>query len=819
MRLPLSFAILAAVIVVPAQDPPVLANDEAAMRWDAAKNGPWMVVDPDRTVAVQEGTGLAAFARKRVTIRGVTAIVPTQMTLIVENPPEGNFVEGLPRDLKVLYLMSKLTPAQWKIAGGKGLGRDDLQGEPRAVLDSIIPRTFAWQRYRVNEQGRNTISFADGEKGVLSERDRAGIRLRISQSLTFRVTSADRPNSQTVLSTLIQSGKPGDIVYGRDLTAEREEAELFGVRLRQVVENRQKASHLPYKDRAFDPVLPLDGTMTVGEILRRVRTATGVEVLADLRVNDRKIVFRGPQVRAGDLLEALALSVTGTYRRIADAYVLTSDLDGMGARRLRLALWAGANTERTLEWQKKLIETLGAQNTRAKVPFDAKSPFAPDDTLRARLDKIGTNTSATDPFPTSDLSSDLQAFVKQAAIARSRESMTYDTAQVRMGSQIDFAFVMPDGTAMMAEPMSFGDGRNFAPGLSFAPRPNEVPSWQPVPVEARHRLIVRVINADEAKVAANEAKARGFGEVWLETTSTEAIRSAQTAGLPVRLAIRPWYPADASNPSDLTLLGDTGPQLQKRINQWPTWAETYGAYPEAKPSGRAVLIPGTSAQRTAWEAYEKLARTPGLAGTVLLDSRVPGYEADRVTGPASLTREMRATTTFGFSPAARLRFLRERGIDPIDVVPGLLTFDADLRQPFFLDTAQAGRNVGFYMVDAPPQAMNGIAIEWDRHRATLPEAALKDLQARLANAGPLSFEDPTPTTRPPLSGTRVLSPSTRWVYLPDPSQASLSVLNFRTLTRSGSDPMAFDATGIPIKKLAEALTRWKIGAQEPSEFR
>ncbi len=83
----------------------------------------------------------------------------------------------------------------------------------------------------------------------------------------------------------------------------------------------------------------MDGAKTVGDLMARIRAVTGVEIYADRRYAELDVYSRSGVnvlIRAGDLLKTLALSVTGTCRRVASgadaAFVLTDDRVGSGIR-------------------------------------------------------------------------------------------------------------------------------------------------------------------------------------------------------------------------------------------------------------------------------------------------------------------------------------------------------------------------------------------------------------------------------------------------------------------------------------------------------
>lgn len=806
MRLPLSFAFAAFLFTfTPAQDPKLLIDDPV-MKWDVGKNGPMLVVEPERTVAVQEGAGWPAFARKRVTIRGLTAIVPTQMTLVMENPPEGNLTDGLPRPAKVIYLLTKLTPAQMRTISSRGIGREDLTGEARTVFDSLVPSPFAWTRYEVRPDRRISMRVEEPDKGVLSEDDRAKVRLRVQQKVTLYAAPLDRPGTRVSFRTDREADVKGDFGYRRDETMDRQRSEQFGVALRTVVENRLKPSQLAYRDRAFDAKVQVPANATVAEILKKVSAATGKEVLSDLRVSDRRVTYFGTEARAGDLLEALAFAVTGTYRRVQDSYVLTSDLVGMGTRRLRLALWADELTKKTREWQSTLVAALAERNTLNAVQFDANGPLTPPTAVQDRLRDIGDNFE-TKPFDASELGPDLQAFLKRS-IERDPLRRPFDQTQISAGSTLEFGFVLPNGTPLLNETTSLGDARVFGAGIRIQRgSPTMVPA-RVIPLDDTHRLIAKVVTAAEAKTAAEFAQRRGFGELWLETASPEALRAGMEGGLTVRLALRPWLAAKALAEGDLTLLGDTGPLLAKRAAASGTWLDRIRFNPESRLSADHRLIPGSDAQRAAWSTYGRLAQTPGLAGIVLLEPNPAGYQSLRI-GSVAMTREMMEMIAFGYGPSLRLRFLREKGIDPIDVTNSMPALPVDLQQPFFLDYVQGGTNPGILMYDAPPPGMSRARVDWDKFRSDLAEAALADLYPRLANL-PLFVPNTRRTFGPHASSPT--APEVRWAVLPELSEVGLPASTLQFFGRGPTvGPVAIDATAIPVKQLEEAFDKWRLG--------
>lgn len=110
-----------------------------------------LAVGAEAKTAKGAGTTLEDFGRKAVKIGGITAIVPLEMVRFDDSLRKApNLFDGLRRDSKVLYLISTLTPQQWKTAAGKGIGAGDLTGEARAVFLSLLPKPMKWTKHRVD---------------------------------------------------------------------------------------------------------------------------------------------------------------------------------------------------------------------------------------------------------------------------------------------------------------------------------------------------------------------------------------------------------------------------------------------------------------------------------------------------------------------------------------------------------------------------------------------------------------------------------------------------------------------------------------------
>ncbi len=635
--------------------------------------GTWIAVDPGHVRAKVTPNDLSAFERKAVPVGRLTAVVPTTMVTIDDSLAQApNLYDGLPREAKILALMAALSPGQWRLLGERGLGLNDLRGEPRAILASLLSPPLHWDRYHLHD---GVMFMRETEHLTLDPKDAPGVRLRLYREIELMV----HPEGQRggfFLSFGPKGVENGTI--GR-LSTKAEADSVYGVAIRQTVPNRPKPGGIRFDDRAYDaPVSPV-GATTVREALTLASKATGREILADLRIADLPVAASGGAVRAGDLLGAIALAVTGTYRPVGPGFVLTSDLVGLGTRKMRIDRWmAGVGKgvqARSAEWNGTVVASGGL----AAIGYPANAMLRVDDELQRKLD--AQSLGMPPDFATSALPPEFNEALIQRRdeFAKGNPNLAFATDRVGVQSNLKFAFVLPDGTEI--------EGGTLPPRQAFgrpAPPEREAPPASPRATmpegDKAASLVLCTEGAAEAAEAIRVANTYGFRELWLETHDSAALREAiMRAGRPVRLVVRPWTAQPGAKPADpdRTLLGDRAAEVLARETSNPS--VTRFRMPDAPtPLGRDLLAPGDRENGPRFKALAALAGTPGLAGVVVMDSQPGGYvEGARTDGDDD----------FGYASAARWWFLRENGIDPLDIVPQGGSRDLELRQPFFPDNA------------------------------------------------------------------------------------------------------------------------------------
>jgi 8-oxo-dGTP pyrophosphatase MutT (NUDIX family) len=762
---------------------------------------------------VGNGNNLAQFNRKAIRIGGVTAIVPLQMIRFEDAPRQApNLYDGLPRDAKVLYLMSTLTPEQWRLAGGRGIGAGDLRDEPRDVFLSLLPKTLKWKRYRTAEN-QGSVPVAEG---TVDPNDLPKVRLRIEQRLNYLIPLADREGAYTARDPDQDFGQPGSETLRRETEEERNPMTSFGFEVRATVPNTLKKGQLD--TAALGSIVTLPPKATVAGVLKRIGAETGREILADVRVRDLGVSFPGGKARAGDLLDALALAVTGTYRKVGETYLLVSDVVGAGARKLRFSIWQDEVgilvAEREDLWRQGLAKSGLVRHAKN----DANDPLQATEGIQGHLSKAELGQPKF--FPTEELSAEQRTFLTRT-LAFDKEGR-YQRDRVGVESNLKYRFILPDGKALQPEGY-------LGPETIFRPRaPYRIPTDREQPLATNPEgiarpLVVSLAQLSEVRTAAALAKAFGFNELWVQTDRQEVLAAAVATGIPTRLFARPW---ETPGESDRTLLGETGRMVLTRLNGSSPWGQVADmirmqSFPRLGP----VTVAGDfiSPWGPQWAPRKThlatLGRTEGLAGVVLTDAMPHGYEAkeDNAT-VGSYMRERSEMWAFGYDVNARLAFVRAHGIDPVDIVLDRVRFEVDMYTPFFSRYPKGQRVV------------DDAADNWLLFRAQANERAMAELGKDLGGVPILIDIRRRNPSQPPLHAATLRRwspgaplPSYEGQYILDRQDGDIRLLTApwpqmaaaltdfvnagRVFGAQKELPLAVDLTRIPATRWNELLAR------------
>jgi hypothetical protein len=523
------------------------------------------------------------------------------------------------------------------------------------------------------------------------------------------------------------------------------------------------------------------------------------------------------------------MCVTGTYRKVDSAYVLTSDLVGLGARKLILAAWKESFDKKVSSrvglWRQKIF----ASGTYSKIAFDPQDPLAPDDNARKQMD-VATN--GNDNISTGSLTQAIRDMLSQVGRSWGR-SNPVNQDRVGFESQIEYGFVLPNGKALHPEIQTLGTHSTFASSSGPQQEQPEETALDPFPGEstASHPILVSAESPSEATKLVAVAREHGFTDLWLEAHDKATLAAAIGKGIRIDLVIRPWkgYGEPSNRIEDLNIWADTGSELALRraeLSDWKDCQNTAGGLFGECPPLYDLVSPIDPATRQMQSALAKLAHTPGLAGVVVLDTEPGGYEpSDGATLFAGFSRPLAVLHEFGYTPQLRLAFLREKHVDPIDLAPEVLTLDFDIQQPFFMDDRLGVWNVR--SKNANPEFTH-LSDDWFSYRANLNSKAMDSFFDQLSDLSTPVMVAPRIATAhtppymshgvapwipgqpvPQLSWEKAHSQQGRIPFYSFNEQSSqAAALTMARMMQSPKFPLAVDATGVKPEALDNMISKW-----------
>ncbi|MDR3689876.1 MAG: hypothetical protein P4L46_10890 [Fimbriimonas sp.] len=644
------------------QRPQVLTYDSvvSGLPWDAEKQGPLIAPCPLR---VAKGKTLADIDRKLMRVGQVTVVVPpTMVTLNTHFAEAPNLYDGLPRQAKVMYLLTLLTEDQWVKLTNDGMSLSDCRGEQKAVMQSILPNPFRLRSVKVLSP--NSWSQDPSTPDLdLSDQDRQQVRLRLVR------------NVELTLPLNNNGGFTGDSLDGKLKTGMKmrelhePDGDEYGQHVRIESDNVPKKSQLDTRDPRFDTKVALTNNESIEKLMSRLGSTLNIELYADPHYRNMQLIERGSQATARDLLQAVAYGVCGTYRKVESAYVLTSDLEGVAAHKARLAAWED-DIDKVVDVRKETWRTIVAKSGElGKVKFVA----GPHDKL---TQKEVTNLEHNDVMDADEVyttTADASEAVRQAVYNFSG-GLALDKEHVGLHSSIRYEFVLPDGT--IPKDIGWLDQTNMfttKPYLWKPPHPGPVP----IPFDGPASSFAVVLHADSVQAAKGEitlAARSGVKSVWLETDDPTALKAALTAaatvGIKVSAAIRPWAVRKPNlSDTDVTAAGDHGKTLGSKQGQYLALSEYWqeiSAYPLALHD---QLAPMSSSVNDRWARIAQLASTPGLAGIELLDAFPLGYAkaTSFASGSYFYSPATELFLALGYGETQRLAYLRSAHVDPADI--------------------------------------------------------------------------------------------------------------------------------------------------------
>ncbi|MBC8135732.1 MAG: hypothetical protein H8F28_07600 [Fibrella sp.] len=818
----------------PPENPSTLAACLPHSDWGPADRGPLLIVAPERArlesaertysqglripakpepVPIgRNGFRLATisprYRRKLTAIGSLSAVVPDTMAVLrYKNLPEPDIYAGIRPESRPQLLLATLSPAQWRLVmSPDGLSMGDLKRDQQAMFAGLFPDTTKLYRTNPPVPGQE---YGKTEVVPLDTVNIAAVRLRLYQDLSwsylFKDTKGgtlhmggDNRTGNKEPTYRLQISDPSTMYYsygGQGDTEVATNVTVFGANLLEAQTNRAKPSDIAYEASAWGASVSLADARTIGDLVARVREATGMEIYADKRYADLPVHTRiapNTGVRSGDLLKALALSVTGTWRRIESgsevAFVMTDDLVGSGVRFAVLSDWIGVAQRRLHVELEKLGGAARQANVSDTAPWALQQDMAPSAELiqkiasRRDLPSLSSEKLGERIIPLAELPPGIRERVRsqqnnwreQAATSSSdihRKPIREDGVLIDVKPKL--AAILPGiGTIPLPmEDMNFGNkeyGGGDSPEMAWyrsGMMPPDMTASLPLRIEARwfakRFVIVAVKSADDARKAARLAYTRNFtglvfsvgdqppGEIaeWL-SAARETVPGMAIWLRTSLLRRKTGSDSDAGKVGivdrfDRNISGETyAKSLQRPVVAQNRFYESYSPSPSDDDAGDYLSVSDKDALQAVRSRIVSLINgVSGIAGLILTDIVPPGYTTQFGGGTVPPDREL------GYNPASRLAFLREAGGDPIDLspfgdleqngwMPGMNRMQTRVRLPYFPDM---GPNVSNSTINGQPATTMGakdLYPRWYEFRAKQLSAALDSLRTAIKAESP-----------------------------------------------------------------------------------
>jgi hypothetical protein len=298
--------------------------------------GPQWESLPKENLAPQNGAtpGAIAKAYNRAFRRfgGVAAIAPAKMDIINPNPTNPNPFEGMPESDLMPIFSASLKEEQWQALNSEGgLRLSSLSESQQKMIRGVFPTGEFKVRTWFDQFNQDT----DNPKYVkeISGELMSGA-IRIKESMMFDLPSASGNQSYGMFDHAPEGFEPYRIL-SREYLKDR----LFGQTVRAELPNMPKKGELNLRSNIFLKPISVENATTVKEMMDRIVKATKIEIYADRRWHHKTLMILGtPKVAtAGDLLGAMAYCLTGTFRKVGTAFVMTDDVIGYDTKRHRWA--------------------------------------------------------------------------------------------------------------------------------------------------------------------------------------------------------------------------------------------------------------------------------------------------------------------------------------------------------------------------------------------------------------------------------------------------------------------------------------------------
>ncbi len=643
----------------------------------------------------------------------VTAIAPATMSLLNGNLGTPNIYLNIPPHEAFTLLAANMSEAQLQmLTSERGIGLADMNSDlQRGLFLALIPSSALPYSPRVTHDNHSS----GGAGGTLENPLQNG-RLRIGMKQQMAVHSIGRESNIWIPDIRDPNGPPIYDAANQDHLTHQDAVD--GVTVHSEAPNTLKKSQLNYGLPILQTSISLQGVKTVGELMARISAKTRLELVVDRHYESKLLTVVGANHVApvSDLLRALAVCVTGTYRRVGPAYVLTDDLAGVGTRRIQIAEFQADADAQRRKFLADAEEKLQQTQALWKRPLSSfGDPLAPTPTQMTSKEIRQLGGGA---YKVLEMNFDRLTPAQQDALKRYSEFAVQSSPN---GSYkgIDFERSMEMNLIPSVQLLAPGvDGPiDTDLGQSIADNFHEMTGWNqrqsrklpPNPKDAnapeaplpslsalvsaipRRALLADCRTTADVENTVAKMKRMGLNELWL-VAFTKGV--ARVGGTPfpmsapdapdllayalkitrgTGIALYPvmdvfqWGSTMPQNEVDLTITGETSVQYAQRIHKRNMLkAAANGGDMPAEPSlllTASIFAPEVIARLNLLAA--SLARRPGVAGIVWRETDPVGYaEPDSRNNMRPAGNEQ-----MGYTEPARLAFLRSHHADPVDIEP------------------------------------------------------------------------------------------------------------------------------------------------------
>jgi hypothetical protein len=642
---------------------------------------------------------------------GVYAIGPTSMFRYNEDPKDPNVFENMDRETILPLLAGNISRDQWLLlTGSAGLGLGDLTTDTqRALFTALLPKGKA----RV-APGYFMSDNPPGTVGITDRLPQVKLHLELKANVTAALNGREYGFADDQGPIRVYQFLP-------EADDENFQETLFGIPVRQRLPNALKKGDLNWSLAPLETPVSLEGVKTIGDLVTKIGWTTSLEIYADRTLEKKSVAVLGANraIPASDLLRALAFALSGTYRKVGAAYVLTDNLLG------RTVLWRRWCDIEALVSRKRdeLKETLAKSSSETRSADDLSVAKSGDDLTADQLQSLlhpkqgypgGMTVMYKDISPTQK-----RAILHNRDLIRKSDPLIPapppgdgDPVEIHIAPSAYLTAPGLDGQIYVSNVLFLSSFFR----ISLARSPSDAPAatetyTAPVKPEppkpslaaalacvSRRAVMAQPKTPSEVDDLLASMHAIGLNELWLDVFSqgeshlspasdpnasdilTEALRAAPKAGVRIvpTLDLYLWGSNPPEGFRDRNLHGDDSRDAdarQIRIYNDRT-DEADDGMPVAPPfSNRLYVEPAnTGVQSTLMDLVTRLASLPGVAGMVWRTTDPPGY---RVRD----TQNTPEIPDLGYTEDLRLGFLRNAHTDPVDIWPNaFVAIDGFLRK-------------------------------------------------------------------------------------------------------------------------------------------